>query len=51
MRRGPGGEEALRARVKAEREARWLAENHAAIEDYNARVEAEGAFGEQFENI
>lgn len=44
-------EEALRARVRAEREARWLAENRGAIEDYNTRVDAEGTFGERFENI
>lgn len=44
-------EEALRAAVRAGREARWLAENRGAIEDYNARVDAEGAFGERFGNI
>lgn len=44
-------EEALRARVQAEREARWLAENRGAIDDYNARVDAAGTFGERFGNI
>lgn len=44
-------DEALRTAVRARREARWLAENQGSIEDYNARVEAEGTFGERFGNI
>jgi antitoxin CcdA len=44
-------EQALRARVEAERARRWLEENAGAIEDYNARVEKDGSFGSQFGNI
>ena len=44
-------EAALRERVKAEREARWLEENREAIAEYNARVAAEGPFVDEFGNL
>ncbi len=39
-------EDVLRVRIAAAREARWLAENKAAIADSNARVEREGMFSD-----
>jgi antitoxin CcdA len=49
-------EAALRERVTAERERRWLEENRQAIEEYNARATSDeqqgaGSFGSQFGNI
>ena len=44
-------EEALRERVAAVRQDRWLRENRDALADYNERVEREGPFGDQFGNI
>lgn len=44
-------EAALRTSVVELRQQRWLEENRGAVEDYNARVEKEGTFGEQFGNI
>ncbi|GDX79658.1 hypothetical protein LBMAG42_14690 [Deltaproteobacteria bacterium] len=44
-------EEALREKVAAARQERWLRENRDALADYNERVEREGAFGDQFGNI
>jgi antitoxin CcdA len=35
-------EEGLRARVAEARRARWLADNHAALDSSNAWVEAQG---------
>jgi antitoxin CcdA len=41
-------EDALEKAIrKAERE-RWLAENETAIDEYNARVEKHGVFGERW---
>ncbi len=39
-------EETLRERVQIARAGRWLAENRAAIEAYNARIERDGMFGD-----
>ena len=44
-------ESALRQRVRAERQRRWLEENKGSIEDYNERVAREGTFGAGFGNI
>ena len=44
-------EEALRLKVRGEREAEWLRQNAGAVEDYNERVDREGTFGGQFGNI
>lgn len=37
--------------VRNHQDAQWLRENAAAIEAYNARVEKEGLFGEEFRNF
>jgi len=39
-------EERLEELVVEQEQARWLEANRAAIEDYNRRIEAEGAFGD-----
>lgn len=44
-------EEALVVRVRAAKQARWLAENAGAIEDYNQRIAQDGTFGGSFGNI
>ena len=41
-------ERALEAAIVAAERARWLAENEAAIEQYNAFVEEHGLFGDEF---
>lgn len=44
-------EEALRAKIAAAREARWLNDNREAVEDYNRRLAQEATFGSQFGNL
>jgi antitoxin CcdA len=39
-------EEALKRRVDEKLRAKWLEENSAAIEDYNASVDEDGVFGD-----
>ena len=40
-------QEALEAKVKAERARRWLEENREAIESYNRHIEEHGTFSER----
>ena len=39
-------EEQLALRVREARQRRWLAENQAAVEAYNDRIDREGAFSD-----
>jgi antitoxin CcdA len=41
-------EHALASAIRETEQARWLAENREAIEQYNAFVEEHGFFGEEF---
>jgi antitoxin CcdA len=41
-------ENALEEAIRKAEQARWLAENKEAIEQYNAFVEKHGYFGEEF---
>jgi len=41
-------EQALASAIRETEQARWLAENRQAIEQYNAFVEEHGLFGEEF---
>jgi antitoxin CcdA len=44
-------ESALEQAIIAAEQARWLAENHEAIDYYNAFVEKHGLFGEEFRDF
>jgi antitoxin CcdA len=44
-------EEALEKAIREAEQARWLAENKDAIEQYNAFVEEHGYFGEEFRDF
>jgi antitoxin CcdA len=44
-------ESALAKAIREAEQARWLADNEAAIDDYNAFVEKHGLFGEEFRQL
>jgi antitoxin CcdA len=43
-------EEELRKRTQAAREAKWREENKGFIESYNAYIDRNGVFGEEFQD-
>lgn len=44
-------EAALEAAIREREQARWLAENEEAIDDYNAHVECNGSFGDKHRRL